>query len=104
MEENTTVGAFLKEKASNMVEWLIEEKVLTKRITVTELTTTTMATKLEVNRQIVYNRDWSGIARLAGSAGLTDLTQMIEAVRSRQDLHDKFWRYLELFVDTLTSH
>ena len=54
------------------------------------------------HRQLVFNRDWGGLSRQAKDANMADLTEMLEAVRIRCDLHDKFWRYLELFIETMS--
>ena len=99
-----TVGSFLLEKASNMKKWLRSELARDVQVDLTELSVTALAAKLMEHRQLVFNRDWAGLSRQANTAGLTDLTEMLEAVRTRHDLHDKFWRYLELFVETMSSN
>jgi hypothetical protein len=100
-----TVGGFLLEKATNMKSWLgteVDKRYV--QMELTELSVTAMAAKLSEHRQLVFNRDWAGLSRQSHAAGLGDLTDMLEAVRSRHDLHDKFWRYLELFVETMSSN
>ena len=99
-----TVGAFLIEKATNMQKWLRVELAQDVHVNLTELSVTALAAKLTEHRQLVFNRDWAGLSRQADAAGLVDLTEMLEAVRTRHDLHDKFWRYLELFVETMSSN
>ena len=100
MEE--TVGAFLLAKARNWKAWLSTELSIDLKVDLTELSVTAMATKLNEHRQLVYNRDWGGLSRQAQAAGIGELAEMLEAVRTRHDLHDKFWRYLELFVETIS--
>ena len=100
-----TVGGFLLEKVTNMKNWLgteIDKKDV--KLELTELSVTAMAAKLVEHRQLIFNRDWAGLSRQAHTAGLGDLTDMLEAVRTRHDLHDKFWRYLELFVETMSTN
>ena len=101
----STVGEYLLEKATNMQCWLHNELHDDKeRTRLTEMSVTVMASRLHMNAQAVRDRDWDTLLRVASSAGLTDLTDMIEAVRSRGDLHDKFWRYLDLFVELMSSN
>lgn len=98
----STVGAFLKEKAENMKAWLHGEiPDLTPTPALTELTATTIATKLAAERQVIYNRDWGGLERMTNTTLLSTLGCIIQEVRARPFLHDKFWRYLELFVETV---
>ena len=100
-----TVGSFLLEKATNMHNWLKSELLTwNAKVTLTELSATALAAKLMEHRQLVFNRDWAGLSRQANTAGLVDLTEMLEAVRTRHDLHDKFWRYLELFVEIMSAN
>lgn len=107
-----TVGSFLMEKATNMETWLSAEigvgvwrkEGVWRKDRLTELSVTAMAAKLLEHRQLVFNRDFAGLSRQANATGLGELTEMLEAVRSRHDLHDKFWRYLELFVETMSTN
>lgn len=104
MSNEGTVGEFLLQKATNMKTWLETELPGTKGqiVPLTELSVTTMAAKLTEHRQLVFNRDWGGLSRQATAANLHSLTEMLEAVRTRRDLHDKFWRYLELFIEIMS--
>jgi hypothetical protein len=100
-----SVGAFLLEKATNMEAWLSAELASPlPEMALSELSVTAMSTKLAEHRQLVFNRDLPGLSRQASRAGLAALTEMLEAVRTRRDLHDKFWRYLELFVTTVSDN
>ena len=101
---NQTVGAFLCSKAKNMRHWLLEElgtAISGLTMPITELGATTMAAKLLPYRNIITERDWEGLVQAAAEEQVMMLPQVISAVRTREDLHDKFWRYLELFADTI---
>ena len=88
-----------------MKAWLTEELGSPpSEIPLTELSITAIAAVLMQHRQLVFNRDFAGLSRHAHSAGYGELTQMLEAVRTRRELHDKFWRYLELFVETMSAN
>ena len=99
-----TVGAFLCSKAKNMRHWLLEElgtSISGLTMPITELGATTLAAKLLPHRHIIHARDWDELAQAAEQEQVMMLPQVISAVRMREDLHDKFWRYLELFADTI---
>ena len=102
-----TVGAFLKEKLTNMATW-IEGELGTSSVDlkqyVAERTETEIAYvvgNLCANSVQITHRDWSGLARLYDLP--TDLLMIIDAVRKREDMHDKFWRYLDMFVNVISN-
>ena len=102
-----TVGAFLKEKLTNMATW-IEEELGTSDVDLkqylagrTETEIAYVVGNLCANSIQITHRDWSGLARLYDLP--KDLLMLIDAIRKREDMHDKFWRYLELFSDAVSS-
>lgn len=112
-----TVGAFLKVKLSNLAVWIIEslgkeninmdlEQFVNRR---SEVEITFFADILSSNSAKVVHRDWAGLVGILStdatipsdvSATFIDLLQL---VRSRPELHDKFWRYMELFRDVVNN-
>jgi hypothetical protein len=103
-----TVGEFLREKLTNMGTWISSELGQTHSVDIkqyiAERTDTEIAYVVGVlgsNSTMITHRDWSGLARVADiPAELLDVFQLI---RKREDMHDKFWRYLELFVEVISN-
>lgn len=111
-DETTTVGEFLKEKLGNMARWVTEEVgkenlpvdivQLTKDRSAVEVTV--LAEVLNANSAKVTHRDWSALVRSLEAEDLpVDFTAVVQAVRAREHMHDKFWRYLELFREVLQN-
>ena len=112
-----TVGAFLKVKLRNLAVWVNEslgkeninmdlEQFVNRR---SEVEITFFADILSSNSAKVVHRDWAGLVGILStdetipsdvSATFIDLLQL---VRSRPELHDKFWRYMELFRDVVNN-
>lgn len=112
MTGTMTVGDFLKEKVGNMARWVAEEVgnenlpvdivQLTKDRTAVEVTV--LAEALNAHSTKVTHRDWSGLVRLIEAENLPiDFTVVVQAVRVREQMHDKFWRYLELFCEVVQN-
>lgn len=107
--EEQTVGAFLREKLTNMAGW-IEEELGKENISVVlkqhiaERTETEIAYVVGIlyaNSPMITHKDWSGLARLGELP--TPLLEVLDNVRKREDMHDKFWRYMELFVQVISN-
>lgn len=97
-----TKGAFLKEKAGNMAAWLYKEGYMAPGglHDVTEMQATLMAQRLhELKDTVVGPRDFDAIAQVKELPA--DVLALVQFVRERAQLHDKFWRYLTLFSDTV---
>ena len=112
-----TVGAFLKVKLRNLAVWVIDslgkeninmdlEQFVNRR---SEVEITFFADILSSNSAKVVHRDWAGLVGILStdatipsdvSATFIDLLQL---VRSHPELHDKFWRYMELFRDVVNN-
>ena len=113
-----TVGGFLKDKLKNLALWVTEsigkenismdlELFVNRR---SEVEITFFADILNSNSAKVVHRDWTGLVGILS----TDATipkevadvfiQILQLVRQRQPMHDKFWRYMELFKDTVNSN
>ena len=103
----STKGEFLKEKLTNMARWVTREvepedlpvDVIAGIAGRSALEATAMAGVLEANKSLVTHRDWSGLVRLLEQHELQDLQTILCLLRARTELHSKFWRYMELFVE-----
>jgi hypothetical protein len=113
----TTVGAFLKVKLTNLAVWVtdcigkeninMDLELFVKRRSEVEITF--FADILNSNSAKVVHRDWAGLVGILStdttipsdvSATFIDLLQL---VRARPEMHDKFWRYMELFRDVVNN-
>ena len=110
--DTMTIGDFLKEKLGNMARWVTEEVgkenlpvdvvQLIKDRTAVEVTV--LAEAINAHSAKVTHRDWSGLVRLIETEDLpVDVTAVVQAVRVREQMHDKFWRYLELFREVVQN-
>ena len=103
-----TVGQFLKEKLGNMSRWAAAElggtlttdieQYVAKR---TETECTYLASLLSTNSVLLSQRDWHGLSQLGEIP--PQLLQVFHEIRKREDMHDKFWRYLELFAHSISN-
>ena len=104
-----TKGTFLKEKMSNMARWVTQE-VGAENLPVdiiagidgrSALEVTMLSGALGANKDVVTHRNWSGLVQLMESDGRTprELQEVVVAVQHRPDMHDKFWRYINLFIE-----
>ena len=104
----TTVGQFIKEKMGNMAKWATTEL---KELDVdlehfvqerTETECAYLAGLLSTNSIMIPHKDWSGLSRIGEMP--KELLAVFHLIRQREDMHDKFWRYLELFVSVISNH
>jgi hypothetical protein len=109
MSKEQTVGAFLKEKMTNMAVWVSTElgpgvTTVDMKQYVSERTETEIAYVaglLSTNLNLIAHRDWSGLARLQELP--PQLETLFHHIRQREDMHDKFWRYMELFAQVISN-
>jgi len=105
----SSVGEFVKSKMHNMAVWVQEElgsviaidyvAVVDAR---SELELTTLCVMLHTERDIAARRDWDALVELASEeAALAPLLQILVEVRQRESMHEKFWKYVKLFIDVI---
>jgi len=98
-----TVGEFLHEKAGNMAKWLKESgnPVDLELGRLTQLQITALAQVLHDNhKDSIIARSFDGL--LAEKENIPpELLMTVSWITKRTELHDKFWRYLALFSDTV---
>ena len=107
MNQEQTKGDFLVEKLTNMAKWVTQEvgkenlsvDIITGITGRSALEVTALCAALEANADLATHRNWSGLVQLmeAHHAPL-ELQEVIVAVQQRPAMHDKFWRYINLFV------
>jgi hypothetical protein len=94
-----TVGSFLVTKLTNMAVWIHDETGDDQMLRAVNLGGQTLATAFAVEcvkrRDLVRGRDWSG---LQNSDLPVSISAQIPRLIARPQLHDKFWRYLDLFI------
>lgn len=104
---NQTIGHFLREKLTNMGGWINEElgtQPVDLKQYVAERTETEIAYVvglLSTNSNLITQRNWSGLAGLADLPA--ELQTVFSLIHQREEMHDKFWRYLELFVVVISN-
>lgn len=101
-------GDFLKEKMTNMAKWVTEE-VGKENLPVdiiagidgrSAVEVTALCGAIDANNALVTRRNWSGLVQLMHSNGVgIELQEVVAAVQQRPAMHDKFWRYMDLFVE-----
>ncbi|MAH41485.1 MAG: hypothetical protein CMO41_04480 [Verrucomicrobiales bacterium] len=101
----STVGAFLREKLKNMATWLENEGVSGAAVShLQEVQIVAMAQHLHDNyAEALTQRAFTPLLQDKENIPLIVL-KIIKEVEARVDLHDKFWRYLELFSKTVGNH
>ena len=102
----STVGAFLKSKMHNMAVWVQEELGTIDYVAAVdarlELELTTFAAMLHSNKHIETQRDWDALFALAtDQAGFEPVVQLLKDVHAREHMHEKFWRYVKLFIEVM---
>ena len=106
-DDSQTKGQFLLEKLSNMAKWVTSE-VGKENLSVdiiagingrSALEVTALCATLEANADLATHRNWSGLVQLVdGDPRLHEMQEVIVAVQQRPAMHEKFWRYIDLFV------
>lgn len=100
-----TKGSFLAEKAANMRKWLQSEiqgvPAIDQLKELSQIEAVYAAESLIKHRPAIAARDFSIIGRLGEEDAVWK--EILLAIRERVGLHDKFWRYAELFVEVIGS-
>jgi len=98
----TTIGAFLQSKLNNMLRWIAETGGPQAPREPTQLEATALAeTLVRDHVQTIGARDFNAL--LQDPSLLPDMVLALQFVISNEQMHDKFWRYLKLFSDTVVS-
>lgn len=101
-------GEFLKEKLGNMARWVQEEvgkenlpaDVIAGINSRSELECCTLAGVLQSNKDLATHQNWSGLVQLLNAGKLPgELQEVVAAIQKRPAMHEKFWRYIGLFIE-----
>lgn len=96
-----TVGEFLREKAGNMHRWLKEQDCPVDIPELGSVAAVTFAQRLRTEyATAIDERDFDALMTDKENFA-PQLLMTIAFVQRRPPLHDKFWRYLELFSDAV---
>ena len=100
----TTVAEFLREKVSNMARWLEDNGLKTTLPQFQDVHIVALAQALrDKYAQAIDTCDFTPIMEDKENVP-SEVLKVIEHVRARPDLQDKFWRYLKLFSETVSVH
>ena len=94
------VAKFLKQKSTNMRCWLVAEGFPGPAV-VEVPDTIIVHGALELHTRYsdaIKERNFTALHDAPG-----EMKKVVEFVEGRAELHDKFWRYLELFSDTVSG-
>jgi hypothetical protein len=98
---------FLTEKANNMARWITAEvgqeslpvDIITGIGGCSAFEIVLLAGTLAANKTVVIHRDWLALMQILLANHQEDLHAVVRVVNGRNDLHTKFWRYMDLFVE-----
>ena len=100
------IGIFLQEKLKNFVKWVLSEipkKELPTGYSLNKLATASQCVEfaeiVTEMRAPVTARDFDALSK--HSQATETMVAVIRAVYLRPELHDKFWRYMDMCVDVL---
>ena len=108
-----TKGTYVKEKLNNMAKWIEQEvgsenlprDLVTGIAGRSELEVTVLCGALQSNKTVLIHRDWFGLHKVVADVPEipSELKEVLMLVQQREDMHDKFWRYLELFEQVVSQ-
>ena len=98
-----TVGAFLVEKMRNMHTWLSTADIKLPAFQANEVACVIVANMLLEHKASIEARNFPGLVSMTENAPIHAelITNAVVGVHQRPDLHDKFWRYLDLFCSSV---
>lgn len=111
-----TVGEFLKTKLGNMARW-VSDGVGKENLTIdpvafiddrSEFECVVLAQTVATEAQAIMTRDWRGLVKLLSQDAVPvewaeSFACLLHAVKAHEEMHDKFWRYMELFRDVINK-
>jgi len=109
-----TVGEFLQEKLLNMANWVRDnientsEEFVDAVARVSPTQATYFAEVVASSEHCIAQRDWLGLQNNLNSnetpaAIRCILHELLREIKCKELMHDKFWRYMELFRDAVKS-
>ena len=100
--DKQTVGEFLLEKMVNMNGWLQKELAHTLHVPLTAPLCVIIAARIVESKHLIVQKDLKTLLDVL-NAQLNDATfkEVTKKLLTREDLHDKFWRYMECFCQAI---
>ena len=102
-----TVSEFLREKLMNMATW-VESELGKQTVDLKQYVADRSETEiayfvgiLHSNSMMIAHKDWSGFSRVSEIP--QEWIEVVDLIRKNEGMHDKFWRYLELFVAVISN-
>lgn len=98
-----SVGEFLNSKVINLLTWLQTENIISSlelheaKAACTPLRCVVLAQQLQQHKACIIHRDWLAFVQTDEVPEVMKVA--VAKIRQNPDLHDKFWRYMQLFVD-----
>ena len=105
-----TKGDFLHEKMLNMAKWVTLEvgqenlpaDIIAGIAGRSALEVTMVCGLIEANEDLTTLQNWSGLVQLMEANNVpNELQEVVALVRKKDAMHDKFWRYMRLFIDVV---
>ena len=96
-----TVASFLRAKLQNMSTWLSNEGIEAKLPDLHDIQIVALAQHLHEFAEAIQQRTFTPILTDKENIPL-DVLKVLQEVERNPPLHDKFWRYLKLFSDTVS--
>ena len=109
MQNEMKTGEFVKQKVQNMVRWarnelgddVVTESLQQAILRRSEVELVYALRALQDHATDVHKRDWDGLVDSATVPG--EFKTLIVAIRDKPVMHDKFWRYLDMFSEVLAQ-
>ena len=111
-----TVGEFLKTKLGNMARW-VSDGVGKENLTIdpvafvderSELECVVLAETIATEKAAIMSRDWRGLVKLLDRQAVpaewaNSFACLLHAVKAHEEMHERFWRYMEMFRDVINK-
>jgi hypothetical protein len=100
-------GQFIKEKMHNMAVWVKTELDIdcVKQIDArSELELTTLCAALHTHRGFEVTEDWDALLRKVEEVPLPAFRDIVHKVHERKDMHEKFWKYIKMFIEVIEGN
>ena len=98
-----TVSEFLREKMMNMARW-IHTEVTDSEVNLEHFVETRSNAELVYLAECIKEADPKSFSDIYSISEAPDkFKRVIMFVEEKPDMHDKFWRYVDLFVKTISN-
>ena len=101
-------GEFLHEKMVNMAKW-VDAEIGKENLPLdlirgiearSVLEVAVFASAMAANKDVATHPNWAGLVRLVQAyKAPQEISEVIVAVQREPRLHEKFWKYINMFID-----